>query len=164
MPKTVFDPVRVVCLAAFTLLLLAACQTNDIDLASLNCQLDDIPATIPYAAATPITTSPTSELFGEAVVNYHLAEFNEQSLTYQTIRCEMIQYEDDAAAARAFNMACTQDQTGETITDLGESSCLFGEGMETVVFQYEEIVVSILADVDRMYARDLAETVAKRLR
>jgi hypothetical protein len=160
----VFIPIRVIFLAALPVLLLAACQTNDTDLASLNCQLEDIPTTIPYVTTTPITTPPTPELLGEEVVSYHLTEFNEQSLTYQTIRCEMIRFADDAAAARAFTTACTQAQTGETITDLGESSCLFGEGMETLVFQYEEIVVSILADVDGMYAHDLAEIVVGRLR
>ena len=138
---------------------LAACRADDTDLAALNCQLDDIPTTIPYAAATPVTTPPAPELFGEEVLNYHRAEFNEQSLTYQTIRCEMIQYEDDAAAARAFTTACNQSIALEG----GASTCSFGEGVETVAFQRGDIIVLILADLDGMYAHELAGTVKGRL-
>lgn len=149
-------------------LLLAACQTNDTqsdkDLAALNCQFADIPSSTPYTVTTPITTPPTPELFGEEVINYHLAEFNEQSLTYQTIRCEMIRFGDDAAAERALTMACNQDMAPEVITEFGESACIFGIGVETIVFQQDEMVVVILADLDGMYAHELAETVAERLR
>lgn len=152
----------------FLSLLLAACQTNDTqsdeDLASLNCQLADIPSSTQYTATTPITTSPTSELFGEEVISYHLAEFNEQSLTYQTIRCEMIQFGDGAAAERAFTQACAENPTSETIAGWGTSACIFGAGVETVVFQREETVVVITADLDGMYARELAQAVDERLR
>ena len=169
MKKLSTKPIFCCLLVTFILLslLLAACQTDDTQsdkgLAALNCQLADIPSSTQYTVTTPITTPPTPELFGEGVINYHLAEFNEQSLAYQTIRCEMIQFEDDAAEERALTHACAENPTSETITSWGTLACNFGVGVETSVFQREEMVVVITADLDGMYARELAQAVDERL-
>lgn len=158
MAKSVFIPVRIIVLF-LALVALAACRADDVDLAAFNCQLDDIPATIPYAAATPITTPPAPEQFGEAVSLYHRADFTEQSLANHAIRCEMMQFADDAAAVRAFTTACNQNLALE----VEASTCSFGEGVETVVFQQVNFLVLVTADLNGMYGRELADAVAERL-
>ncbi len=135
------------------------------DLEQINCRLSDLPsAGLRFVADAHQPTSLDVNLFEEAVISHTSATFNEMSLTYQTITCALVVFQDEAAADRALERVCDGPEVVQPLAPIGEEACSFGEGLVALNFRRDEALVLIKADLDGAFIYQLAVAVDERLK
>ena len=114
------------------------------DLATAICQASDLGERyFPRPAEAAVGDS----YLGEAVIDYHAVTLEDLSLTYTIPNCEIIGYEDEAAAHQAFQRGCDPHTTLEA-PDVGEEACHFASSApRTLAFRRERFLVRMSGDV-----------------
>jgi hypothetical protein len=120
------------------------------DLSTAICQAGDLGERyFPRPAGRPVTGS----YLGEEVVDYHAITLEDLSLTYTVLNCEIIGYEDEAAARQAFQRGCDPHSTLEA-PDVGDEACHFASSApHTLAFRRDRFLVRMSGDVTSLPAQ-----------
>jgi threonine/homoserine/homoserine lactone efflux protein len=130
----------------------------------VNCQPADLPERVNYPSPPPAFEE-VDRFFEEITVSHAAINYTDVSLTYQSITCLTVVLEDEAAAQRAFANACQTLEAEPAVPApaVGEEACLAGEGVRTLYFRRNEVIVMIQADLDGSGIERAAEAVDGRL-
>jgi hypothetical protein len=150
------------------LVLVAGCRAtapvplSERDLVPIICQESDLGEN--YRLIVWLHPPDGETFFDEAVVNYSGLKFDSGSPAYISVHCELIVFEDETAAQRAFAKACDQSEMPLSYPDAGEEACSFGHGVVRLYFRRGEALAAMLADSGGHGLLRLAQRVDERLR
>jgi hypothetical protein len=101
----------------------------------------------------PVATAVPGSYLDEEVADYYAVTLEDFSLTYTVLNCEIVGYEDEAAAHRAFQRGCDPHSTLEA-PDLGDEACHFASSASrTLAFRRDRFLVRMSGDVTSLPAQ-----------